>query len=148
MTCIKENAYKEPLVDVVSDNAVVTSSCLVKDIDILTVKEEELSFASNFKLRVGRNDYMHAFIGYFDIEFSCCHKPITFSTGPHAKYTHWKQAVFYFKETLTVDHGDVITGKIKCFPGKLNPRELDIQIAFQCENQYGNVKEVEDYHMC
>ena len=46
--------------------------------------------------------------------FSCCHKPIQFSTGPHAKvsgerrqtlipqYTHWKQTVFYTPDTLTV----------------------------------------------
>ena len=45
---------------------------------------------------------VHAFLGWFDISFSCCHKPINFSTGPHAKYTHWKQTVFYTPETLTV----------------------------------------------
>lgn len=33
---------------------------------------------------------IHAFIGWFDTEFSCLHVPMGFSTGPHAKYTHWK----------------------------------------------------------
>lgn len=28
---------------------------------------------------------VHAFLGWFDINFSCCHKPVKFSTGPHAK---------------------------------------------------------------
>ena len=45
---------------------------------------------------------IHAFLGWFDISFSACHKPINFSTGPQAKYTHWKQTVFYTPDTLTV----------------------------------------------
>jgi hypothetical protein len=28
---------------------------------------------------------VHAFLGWFDISFSCCHKPVNFSTGPQAK---------------------------------------------------------------
>ena len=32
-----------------------------------------------------RNDFLHAVVAYFDIEFSHCHKPVRFSTGPHAK---------------------------------------------------------------
>ncbi len=36
-------------------------------------------------LRLGLIVDIHAFLGWFDIAFSCCHKPIQFSTGPHAK---------------------------------------------------------------
>jgi len=35
---------------------------------------------------------VHAFLGWFDCAFRSCHKPVSFSTGPHAKYTHWKRA--------------------------------------------------------
>jgi hypothetical protein len=31
---------------------------------------------------------VHAFLGWFDISFSCCHKPVNFSTGPQAKVRH------------------------------------------------------------
>lgn len=31
---------------------------------------------------------VHAFLGWFDISFSCCHKPINFSTGPQAKVSY------------------------------------------------------------
>ncbi|KAJ7897620.1 hypothetical protein B0H14DRAFT_3424980 [Mycena olivaceomarginata] len=31
---------------------------------------------------------VHAFLAWFDICFECIHKKVTFSTGPHAQYTH------------------------------------------------------------
>ena len=36
---------------------------------------------------------IHAFLAWFDISFACTHKKVGFSTGPHAKYTHWKYVI-------------------------------------------------------
>ena len=63
-----------------------------------------------FKLTANRSDFVHAIVGYFDIEFGCCHKPIGFSTAPRARSTHWKQTVFYLADTLAVRQGETITG--------------------------------------
>ncbi|KAJ2325583.1 Nuclear SAM-dependent mono-and asymmetric methyltransferase, partial [Coemansia sp. RSA 2681] len=126
MSCIKEAAMKEPLVDTVESRCVNASQCVFKTIDILTVKKEDLTFSVPFEITVNRDDYIHAFISWFDIEFRACHKPVRFSTGPFAKYTHWKQTVFYTKDTMTVSKGDVITGNISCAPNAENPRDLDI----------------------
>ena len=35
-----------------------------------------------FKLVATRNDYVHALVAYFDVFFTACHKPISFSTSP------------------------------------------------------------------
>lgn len=51
--------------------------------DIYTVKPEDLSFTSAFCLQVQRNDYIHALVTYFNIEFTKCHKKTGFSTGEH-----------------------------------------------------------------
>ena len=64
-----------------------------------------------FKLTASRNDFIHALVGYFDIQFGCCHKPIGFSTGPRARNTHWKQTVFYLQDTLAVCHGETVSGE-------------------------------------
>jgi protein arginine N-methyltransferase 1 len=64
-------------------------------IDLNTVKIEELTFQVPFQLTVNRDDYIHAFIVYFDTDFSACHKKVTFGTGPQDKYTHWKQVSIY-----------------------------------------------------
>ena len=52
-----------------------------QEVDIYTVKTEELSFTSAFCLQVQRNDYVHALVTYFNIEFTKCHKKMGFSTG-------------------------------------------------------------------
>lgn len=65
---------------------------------------------------------VHALLAWFDIQFRASHKPVQFSTGPHAEYTResrlalhtshrhliryfpdWKQTVFYLRETLAVN---------------------------------------------
>lgn len=133
---IKRLAIKEPLVDTVESQAVVTAPCPFKEIDIATVKKEDLTFSVPFKVTAARDDYIHAFISWFDIGFTHCHKPIWFSTGPQARYTHWKQTVFYTPDTLNVKTGESIEGQLSCAPNKSNPRDLDIIIdyAFQGEH--------------
>lgn len=53
----------------------------MQEVDIYTVKTEELSFTSAFCLQIQRNDYIHALVTYFNIEFTKCHKKMGFSTG-------------------------------------------------------------------
>ncbi|EIW69376.1 hypothetical protein TREMEDRAFT_62243 [Tremella mesenterica DSM 1558] len=130
-SCIKDIALREPLVDCVELRSVVTHPCAIKHIDIRTVKKEDLSFDVPFELKATRNDYVHAFLGWFDISFSSCHKPVNFSTGPQAKYTHWKQTVFYTPETLTISEGETIRGRLTCAPNARNNRDLDIKIDYE-----------------
>ncbi|KAG1457110.1 hypothetical protein G6F56_006684 [Rhizopus delemar] len=144
---IKKLAIKEPLVDIVDDRCVMSSAYAFKEIDIATVTKEELNFKVPFSITAERDDYVHAFIAWFDIDFSHCHKPVFFSTGPHAKYTHWKQTVLYTPETLTMKKGEKIEGQVSCAPNKSNPRDLDIVIDFQIEGEHGSIKESCDYKM-
>ncbi|PLW14518.1 hypothetical protein PCANC_00021 [Puccinia coronata f. sp. avenae] len=134
-SCIKEIALREPLVDTVELKAVTTNPCAVRTFDLLTVTKEDLAFAAPFSLEATRQDYVHALLGWFDVSFRACHKPVSFSTGPHAKYTHWKQTVFYLKETLTVVKGDKIEGTLSVRPNAKNHRDLDIDIAYNLEGQ-------------
>ncbi|KAH9929499.1 S-adenosyl-L-methionine-dependent methyltransferase [Epithele typhae] len=134
-SCIKEIALREPLVDTVEIKAVVTDPCLIKHIDLRTVTKEELTFTNDFSLKATRNDYVHAFLAWFDILFECTHTKVRFSTGPHAKYTHWKQTVFYTPATITLSAGQEIKGRLSCAPNARNNRDLDITIAYQTEGE-------------
>jgi type I protein arginine methyltransferase len=40
--------------------------------------------------------------------------------APEARYTHWKQTVFYFDDYLTVKAGEEIYGVIAIRPNKRN----------------------------
>ncbi|MBW0485787.1 hypothetical protein O181_025502 [Austropuccinia psidii MF-1] len=130
-SCIKELALREPLVDTVELKAVVTNPCAIRTFDLLTVTKEELAFKAPFTLGATRKDYVHALIGWFDVSFRACHKPVSFSTGPHAKYTHWKQTMSYLKDVITVDQGDIIQGAISILPNTKNHWDLDIDFELE-----------------
>jgi len=131
MSCIKEMALREPLVDTVEHAMVIANAAPLLKIDITTVTKADLNFVAPFKLTALRNDYCHALVAYFDIEFSKCHKPIYFSTGPRSRYTHWKQTVFYLHDVLSIKQGESITGTLACKPNVKNPRDLDIAIDYE-----------------
>ena len=85
--------FQEPLVDVVDGKAVVSNTTPILSLDLLTCNKEDCDFESEFALKFTRDDYCHAFVGYFDCAFTQIHKPIAFSTSPFSTYTHWKQTV-------------------------------------------------------
>jgi len=169
-SCIKEIALREPLVDTVDLKAVVTNPCklavsentylfvlpklrelsseriYLQTFDLLTVTKEQLKFVADFKLTATRNDYVHAFLGWFDCAFRACHKPVSFSTGPHAKYTHWKQTVFYLNDMITLNQNDNIEGTISVAPNGKNPRDLDIVIDYKADGE-NNHDERREYRM-
>ncbi|EGD81316.1 hypothetical protein PTSG_11352 [Salpingoeca rosetta] len=102
MSCMKKMVIREPLVDVVDRHQTVTGTEAIFDIDVATVTEAELSYEVPFTLTCKRDDYVHALVMHFDIDFSKCHKRVWFSTGAHSYYTHWKQTVFYLQQVLAV----------------------------------------------
>lgn len=130
---LKDTALTEPLVDTVEIKACVTEPAAVFTIDLYSVKPADLAFNAPFTLDCRRNDFIHALIAWFDIDFTACHKPIRFSTGPHTKYTHWKQTVFYLREVLTVEENEQVTGTLSSKPNAKKKRDLDIQITYRLE---------------
>uniref|UniRef100_A0A4W5NZZ9 type I protein arginine methyltransferase n=1 Tax=Hucho hucho TaxID=62062 RepID=A0A4W5NZZ9_9TELE len=147
MTCIRNVAMKEPLVDIVDPKQMVTNSFLIKEVDIYTVKTEDLSFTSAFCLQIQRNDYIHALVTYFNIEFTKCHKKTGFSTAPDAPYTHWKQTVFYLEDYLTVRSGEEIIGSINMKPNDKNIRDLDFTFELDFKGQLCEAAISHDYKM-
>lgn len=147
MSSIREVAISEPLVDVVDQAQVVTNNYCVKDVDLYTVKVEDLTWNSKFTLRVLRNDYVQALVTFFTVEFSKCHKRTGFSTGPDSQYTHWKQTVFYLREAMTVKKNEEIFGEITVAPNKKNERDLDFTIAVKFDGEICNLEEENKYTM-
>lgn len=127
----QEVVMQEPLVDTVNREAVCTSIFQIAEFDMTTVTVKDLAFASDFKLKATRADQVHALVVWFDIGFEKnLEEPVHFSTGPFSAYTHWKQSVFYLKDTITTNYGEFIYGSISSKPNKENPRDLDIQIVY------------------
>lgn len=147
MSCIKELALVEPLVDVCPPHQVISDTCSIFDIDLYTITKEELDFTSKFELRFSRDDYCHAFVAYFTVDFSKSHTKIRFSTGPRCTYTHWKQTVFYIDTPLTVCRSEILKGEISVKRNEKNPRDLDIFINSSVAGKYGTIKNSRNYRL-
>jgi len=145
MRCVKDMAMKEPLVDNVEPNSICTQPYLLFSVDIRTVQKADLAFSRPFTLVALRNDNIHAFVAYFDIEFTQAHKPVFFSTSPKCKYTHWKQTVFYLNNVLPVLQGEQVTGTLACKPNQKNPRDLDIDITYNFHGKHQDVVATQSY---
>uniref|UniRef100_A0A672JV62 type I protein arginine methyltransferase n=1 Tax=Sinocyclocheilus grahami TaxID=75366 RepID=A0A672JV62_SINGR len=118
-----------------------------EEVDIYTVKPEDLTFTSAFCLQIQRNDYVHALVTYFNIEFTKCHKKMGFSTAPDAPSTHWKQTVFYLEDYLTVRRGEEILGSITMKPNENNERDLDFTFELDFKGQLCDAAISHDYKM-
>jgi len=148
MSCIRDVAVREPLVDVVDPKQVVTNSFLVKEVDIYTVKEGDIAFTTPFHLTCRRNDYLHALVTYFNMEFTKCHKRTGFSTSPDAPYTHWKQTVFYLGDNdLTIKKGEEVEGVISMTPNPQNNRDLDFNIKLDFKGELSDASCSLNYKM-
>ena len=90
MSCLSHAAMKEPLIDCCDSSMLVSTYCMVLDLDLLTMKKEDVEFASEYTIEMKRDDRVHALIAWFDTKFSNLENPITLSTSPYKKYTHWK----------------------------------------------------------
>ncbi len=147
MSCIKNVALQEPLVDVVDRNQVVANSCLLKEIDIQTCTKDDIPFDSPFSLTVKRNDYVQALVTFFNIEFTKCHKRVGFSTAPEAPYTHWKQTVFYLEDYVTCKKGEELFGVFRMKPNDRNKRDLDFEIDVDFRGELCELRERNKYRM-
>ena len=83
MSCIRDVAMMEPLVDTTNAKAMVTPGVPIFTVDLATCTVEDLSFDQAFVLTASRNDYVHGIVGYFDIGFTQGHTIIGIALRPN-----------------------------------------------------------------
>eukprot|EP00824_Muranothrix_gubernata_P013633 TRINITY_DN2832_c0_g1_i1.p1 TRINITY_DN2832_c0_g1~~TRINITY_DN2832_c0_g1_i1.p1 ORF type:complete len:385 (-),score=59.09 TRINITY_DN2832_c0_g1_i1:72-1226(-) len=135
MSCIKQVALAEPLVDKVYSDLAITSVCTIAEFDLHTVKKEELDFSKTYCLTAKKTDNIHAICGWFDIFFNNLKNPVKFTTSPFTKDTHWKQTVFYLREPILLNEGECVKGSIAVRKSKTNFRDLDIKYSFHYDGK-------------
>jgi type I protein arginine methyltransferase len=136
MTCLKPAVMCEPIIDVCEKDYINSNNTKIMEIDIYTVKKEELDFSSSYELTFSRNDSFSGIISWFDIVFDRLTNKVEFTTSPYGKYTHWKQVIFYTEQDISVSRGDVLRGSFAARKSKKNFRELDIKISYHLKGYY------------
>eukprot|EP00892_Ulva_mutabilis_P003050 jgi/Ulvmu1/12746/UM095_0051.1 len=147
MSAIKKLALQEPLVDTVGQDCLNSRPATLLSLEINSATKEDLVFDAPFELVVTRNDHVHALVLWFDIWFDCSHKPISMTTSPAAKSTHWKQTVFYLEDSLTVCKDEVVKGHLKCVPNVNNPRDLDFELRYEFNGKLSTSSATLQYRM-
>nr|CAD7395281.1 unnamed protein product [Timema cristinae] len=130
MSCLQREVVREPMVEVISEEKVVTDTCLLTQLDLYTCTIDSVDFTADFELRVTKNDTLTALAGFFDVFFDLpCH--VSFTTGPHKPPTHWKQTIFFLDEPIPVKLGEVLSGKLICQRHRKEARSLTVTIILQ-----------------
>jgi protein arginine N-methyltransferase 1 len=111
--------------------SIITDAVAILKLDILTCTKEDLEFQVPFELTAMRNEYIHALVAYFEIGFTQIHRPLGISTSPMAKYTHWKQTIFFLPKFITICAGEKVSGEIGCQQNTKNKRDLDIDLSIE-----------------
>jgi len=127
MSCLRKEVLRETSVEVCDPKYVLTEPFTIADLDLMTVDMNYSNFTSEFTLRVKTTGKLTSLIGYFDTFFELPHH-VEFSTSPHTTATHWKQAVFYLKDVISVNAGDLIAGTFRCRRDPKDARSLIITI--------------------
>ena len=97
MRCIMPTVMKDPIIDEVEADALMSDPYKILDLDLVRCTKKELQFATQYKLRMNFADKVHGLVAWFDTPFSNLENPVVLSTSPHQKKTH----CFYARCPLT-----------------------------------------------
>nr|XP_022903884.1 protein arginine N-methyltransferase 1 [Onthophagus taurus] len=128
MKCMKSEVLGEANIETLSNEHVLTESCVLKEINLRDCTTSTPNFSANFELKCLKKGVLTCFVGYFDTFFEL-ENLVTFSTGPEVERTHWQQTIFYLKNVINVEEGDVIRGTLNCSRMLKNVRGLKVSIV-------------------
>ena len=91
MSCMTHGVLVDPMVEEVPSSNLLSDSCIILDLDLMTMKPEDVEFSNSYSLTMSYSDTVHALVTWFDVSFSNLTRPTILSTSPMKKQTHWKQ---------------------------------------------------------
>jgi len=86
MDVLKPYVLKEPLIDYCEKRMINTNVCNIFEIDLYTVKKEQLDFSKSYEITFFRNDTFNGIVIWFDIFFDKLPYKVQFSTGMYINY--------------------------------------------------------------
>lgn len=134
MSCLimDQDKYTGTEVTTIKEEAIITDSQQILDIDILTCKVRDLEFCSKVSLTVKKEQSLDLFVVWFDTDFNFnCTTPVTLSTSAFSTPTHWYQTVFHLGKPVQVKEGDVVEVEITADRGKKNNRDYETTLRYR-----------------
>lgn len=129
-----EKFFKQPIIEVVKEDQLMSPSQKILDIDLKTVTLAEVqSLSKELCFKMEKSGSLHGFVSWFDVVFlnptgTGPESKLVLSTSPYSEPTHWKQTVFFLPTPLLVDADDSIPCKLTLFQDVDNKRHYNICI--------------------
>ncbi len=123
MSCMTETVLREPLIDTLSPDQIISTECMIIDFNLEKMKASDVEFSTTYEVVFTKNDTFHGLVSWFDTPFDTMEKRVNLSTSPYKKATHWKQTTFFINEPFNVRKGDTLKGSIAVRKSKTNFRE-------------------------
>lgn len=128
MSVFQSKVLEEAIVETCRSEYILSDSIIIAEFNIHDVDYTYPNFKYDFELKIRKRGKFTAFVGYFDTFFELPQR-VEFSTGPNSKSTHWKQVVFYIKDPVAVNEGEIVRGQFQCSRGKKDARALRVKIV-------------------
>ena len=133
MNCLKEAAIAEPLIDVCTEEYLISSTCKIYDIDLYKITPKELDFMSGYEIQFNDDDCFNGLVFWFNVSFNKVPNKVVLPTGPYDEPTHWKQVVFYIEDDVNVKKKEKLRGNIAVIKDKKNFRFINVKISYHFE---------------
>ena len=141
MSFVKNETFKEPLIDSFNKKNIISNICPIFEINMYNIKEKDINFMTKFELTFNQSDSLSALAGWFDVQFLKVPNTIKFTTSPFNQYTKWKQTIFYLENDIKVMKGDIMEGDIslKVESESTNIGDIEIKINYEIKNKNANM---------
>lgn len=83
MSIMTQGIFKDPMVDIVPPNNIVSDICCILDLDLVKMNKKDVEFSNFYQLKMEYNDRVHALVFWFDVIFEDLQHPVTLSTSPY-----------------------------------------------------------------
>lgn len=142
MGIIKKLVMADAVVCLCNSNSINSTVSKLFEMNLYTITKQQLSFSSEYDLKILRKDKVNAVVCWFDVFFyERLIFPVSFTTSPFNTPTHWKQTLLYFSKEIEVEEGDSILGSIAVVRSSSNFRELNIILSAYQTIVYSEIRQ-------
>ena len=105
---MRQKCLASPEIMSVSQKSLLAEPQQLLSIDLKYVNASDVcSITALLDFVVQRNDLLHGFALWFDVQFDGCH-PVTLDTSPSAAPTHWQQTVILLPSALLINCNSMV----------------------------------------
>jgi len=142
---MRQKCLKSPEVMTVSEKSLLAEPQQLLTIDLQYVEASDVSTVmASLDFTVQRNDLMHGFALWFDVQFESCRSSLTLDTSPSAAPTHWQQTVVLLPDTLLVNRDSLVQCRMTLQQAADNHRRYNITIEMLEDDDNDDVGDDDD----